>query len=279
MLATGDLDGDGHEDVATSNSFSSSGSILFGDGLGGLSAPQVYASDPFGLASDVGDLDGDEDLDWITSSYDGDWRVHLNDGAGTFTLFDEFVPTQAASCALIADVDEDADVDLVLIDEVADEIVLMQNSGVAAPVPPPAVPACGSAGTPLHVGKLDPAGLGLVLSFDASSCPDVADHHVLYGWGSQLPAVPGGLFALAGARCGIGTDSPFHWLASPDPASNPSRLLWLLVVARDHAVTEGSWGEDGAGNERAGPGTHGASNRCGVTDKDLANGCGSTDCP
>ena len=36
---------------------------------------------------------------------------------------------QAASCALLVDIDNDHDLDLALIDELADLVILMQNSG------------------------------------------------------------------------------------------------------------------------------------------------------
>jgi hypothetical protein len=274
-LVTGDLNGDGHEDVATSNSFSNSGSILLGNGAGSLAAPVVYANGALGLASDVGDLDGDGDLDWITSNYDGDWRVRLNDGNGAFTLFDEFIPAQAASCALIADLDNDADLDFALIDELEDEIVIVRNSGAASPAPPPGVPAGGGGSSSLRVAKSDPAGLNLVVSWDVG-CSGAADHHLLYGYRSQLPATLGGTYQLAGSRCGVGTGSPFQWLASPDPLADPSRLVWFVLVSRDAGTVEGSWGRNSAGNERSGPGAGGASGACGITAKNLTNTCGQT---
>lgn len=128
MLATGDLDGDGHDDVTSANGRSNNASVLRGDGRGGFAAPAVYAIDPFGLATDLGDLDGDGDLDWVTSSFSGDWRIFENLG-GTFRVGREVVPRSAASCALLFDADGDGDLDLALIDETADEIVLVQNGG------------------------------------------------------------------------------------------------------------------------------------------------------
>jgi hypothetical protein len=129
MLVLGDVSGDGNEDVAVINSLDNRGAILFGDGAGNLAAPQRYATDPFGLASDVGDMDGDGDLDWITSSFSGDWYLHRNTGAGVFSFDRTFPAPQASSCALMFDADNDADLDLALIDEVADVVIIMQNSG------------------------------------------------------------------------------------------------------------------------------------------------------
>jgi len=129
MLALGDLDSNGTEDVAVVNSSSNRGAILHGDGAGTLGLPQRYATDPFPLATDLGDMDGDGDLDWVTSSFSGDWFFFTNDGGGTFSFARSFTAPQAASCALMMDSDNDGDLDLALIDELADVVILMENTG------------------------------------------------------------------------------------------------------------------------------------------------------
>ncbi|HET7746092.1 MAG TPA: VCBS repeat-containing protein [Vicinamibacteria bacterium] len=128
MLATGDVDGDRHEDVAAVNGRSNNGAVLRGDGRGGFAVPQVFALDPFVLASDLGDLDGDGDLDWVTSSFSGDWRLFENVG-GAFRVGREIAPRQAASCALMFDADGDGDLDLALIDELSDDVIVLHNRG------------------------------------------------------------------------------------------------------------------------------------------------------
>ncbi|MBI4717817.1 MAG: VCBS repeat-containing protein [Planctomycetes bacterium] len=143
MLNTGDLNGDGAEDVAVVNSDTNNAAILLNNGSGGLNPPQIYATDPFPLASDVGDLDGDGDLDWITASYSGDWRIHTNDGQGSFSVLGEVPAPIAASCSLCLDFDRDGDLDLALIDEREDVVILMKNSGTTLPVP--ALSAVGTA--------------------------------------------------------------------------------------------------------------------------------------
>ncbi len=127
MLNIGDLDGDGHEDVAVVNSVSNQGSILLGKGNGTLDPPTHYPTDPFPLATDLGDIDGDGDLDWVTSSFSGDWFLFLNDGAGSFGLRKRFPAPLAASCALMLDINNDHVLDLALIDELADELRLVKT--------------------------------------------------------------------------------------------------------------------------------------------------------
>jgi hypothetical protein len=275
MLVLGDVNGDGTEDVATVNSTTNTGAILLGDGAGGLGPPQLYPTDPFSLATDLGDLDGDSDLDWITSSFSGDWWLYANDGAGSFALDQTFEATSASSCSLMLELDNDGDLDLVLIDEIADELILLRNSGFAAPALPADVPDGDAGTTPLTVAKLDAMGAALALTWDTATC-HAASYHLVYGSSSQLPASPGSDFVPAGGRCGIGTNQPFQWLESPSPSGDPTGLLWFVMLANDGATTEGSWGTDGAALERSGPGTNGASDRCGMTDKDVSTDCATT---
>lgn len=127
MLVLGDVNNDGHQDVSSANGFSNNGTILLGDGAGNLGAAQTHNTDPLTIATDLGDLDGDGDLDWITASFSGDWRLFLNDGSGSFTFDREIPATQAASCSLMVDVDNDGTLDLALVDEIADEVIVLHN--------------------------------------------------------------------------------------------------------------------------------------------------------
>ena len=130
-LAVGDLDGNGTEDVATANSSSNNGAILLGNGDGTLGPRTTYNTDPFPLAAEIGDLDGDGDLDWVTSSFSGDWWLFANHGNGTFSFTEELPAPVAASWALLVDIDNDRDLDLALIDELADVVIVMKNSGTS----------------------------------------------------------------------------------------------------------------------------------------------------
>ncbi len=129
MLVLGDVDADGNLDVSVANGTSNTGSILLGDGAGGLAAAQTHTVDPWPLATDLGDLDGDGDLDWMLASFGGDWTLLVNDGAGSFTFDREITALDAASCSLMMDTDNDGDLDLALIDELADEVILLRNTG------------------------------------------------------------------------------------------------------------------------------------------------------
>lgn len=136
QLNLADLDGDGSVDVACVNSFADEGTIFLNDGSGTLATKTVHDTDPFPLASDIGDLDGDGDLDWITSSYGGDWYLFENDGDGAFAFHESFESPIAASCSLPVDMDNDGDLDLVFVDELDDSMLILRNSGFNPPVVP-----------------------------------------------------------------------------------------------------------------------------------------------
>jgi hypothetical protein len=136
-----------------------------------------------------------------------------------------------------------------------------QTGTIDATPGPPAVPG-------MRVDKLLPYGSSLSLTWATATCGSTT-HSILYGDRTQLPLAPGGAFVLAGSVCGVGA-SPYTWNPTPTPVSGP--LLWWLIVALDGAGLEGSWGLDGAGAERVGPGAGSSSG--GVTNKDASNTCG-----
>ena len=94
------------------------------------STPPSPSSDFFPLSTDLGDIDGDGDLDWMISCFSGDFWLYLNDGTGTFAFYQEFDAPAAASCALFLDLDNDTDMDMALIDELADRLFLIENTAV-----------------------------------------------------------------------------------------------------------------------------------------------------
>jgi hypothetical protein len=143
---------------------------------------------------------------------------------------------------------------------------------------PPAVPD-GTGGTrPVTVATLAPDGSSLQVSFDAATCANGADHHILFGQRSGFPAAPSGTFTLLGSVCNIGNATPYTWSGTPR-ATDGSNLIWFVVVTSDTTGVEGSWGVSRSGQgveaERNGPGTNGASGTCAL-DKNVANGCGHT---
>ena len=132
MIAAGDLNGDGFADVVSVNSNSNKTAISFGEGNGNLGSPVHYAPDQhtFPLAVDLGDIDGDNDLDIVTSNYGSDtYTVFENDGNGSFVPAVTLAAPAASSCAILHDRDNDGDLDITGTDEEADVILLFGNTG------------------------------------------------------------------------------------------------------------------------------------------------------
>ncbi|MCC6321745.1 MAG: VCBS repeat-containing protein [Phycisphaerales bacterium] len=128
VVVVGDLNGDGSMDVSGANSFSANGSILLGNGDGTLQAVSTYPIGGHSVSSDLADLDGDGDLDWIVSSFGaGTWYCYLNNGSGGMTPLVDFEAPSNPSCAVPVDYDNDGDIDLLLTDEIADLVVVMEN--------------------------------------------------------------------------------------------------------------------------------------------------------
>ncbi len=149
-----------------------------------------------------------------------------------------------------------------------------QSGSISAVSGPPGVPDGTGGSRPVTVAALAPDGTTLQVSYDATSCANAADHHILFGQRSGLPAASGGTFTLLGGACGIDNVTPYNWTGVPQPTDG-ANLIWFLVVTTDANGVEGSWGVDGRGIERQGPGNNGASGICAVT-KSVANACGHT---
>ena len=216
QLTVGDVNGDGNVDVSTANAQNNNGSILLGNGDGTFQPPDLYqistmgsGGNGFPLATDLGDVDGDGDLDWITSSFSGDWILQLNDGDGNFTFEAELDAPIAASCSLIHDFDNDGDMDLGLVDEIDNVFILSSNDG-------------------LHVADGD---------FDADGNLDASDIDDL------VAAIAAGenraLFDLDGDGLVDGDDLT-QWLTLGGAANLPSQEPFLLGDANLDGTVDGT---------------------------------------
>jgi hypothetical protein len=138
MIVTGDVDGDGNVDVVSANSVGNNASVLRGDGSGNLLPAVNYPGGAnFPIAIDLGDLDGDSDLDLIISSFgnnapgSGKWRIYENDGSGNFINPRDYPASTAASCAVFHDRNNDGFLDITGIDEIDDLLILFGNNATA----------------------------------------------------------------------------------------------------------------------------------------------------
>jgi len=124
MVATADLNGDGHLDVAVTNAgFEGNGPSMmtfFGDGHGKLGHPTTYkmpGEQPAGIVA--GDLNGDTYPDLAVATYQaGSVAVFMNDGTGKFEKPIYYSVDGDPEQVTIADLRNDGREDLVVADGV-----------------------------------------------------------------------------------------------------------------------------------------------------------------
>ncbi len=118
--------------------------------------------------------------------------------------------------------------------------------------------ADGSFGTAMTGSRADLSGTIIDVTWDVATCSS-ADHHILYGELANVASA-----AVTGASCDLGTAGVASWTGVP------AGDLWFVVVGDDGAITEGSWGTNGAGAQR---GAGAASGQCGMTARDDSGVC------
>ncbi len=137
MLAAGDLNGDGFADVVSANSSANNLAVLLNNGNGDFEPP-VYLTESnavFPLAIDLGDLDGDIDLDIVATYYSSsNYIIFYNNGDGTFISGPVLEAGANASCAIIHDRDNDGDLDITGTDEGDDLVFLFESNPLSLSV-------------------------------------------------------------------------------------------------------------------------------------------------
>jgi hypothetical protein len=174
MIAAGDLDNDGDPDVAVAASSSNGVEALYSDGEGGFERTEFHPRGSFAIAIDMADLDGDGDLDVLSSNYgSGDFSLFENDG-GDLVFRQQLDAQIAGSCGTLHDRDGDGGLEITGIDEVADLAIFFSSEPFVANepgAPGDALaltvlenPSRGPAALRLHVPALGPVRLRV---FDA----------------------------------------------------------------------------------------------------------------
>ena len=140
VVKLADVDGDGDLDFlavndrsSTANSaYGSSVSVRFNNGAGVFSGTQNVETGDFSYGLDIGDLDGDGDLDFATANYAStDVRVRLNNGTGTFSAGVTIsLPGIYPQTVAMGDVDGDGDLDM-LTSGGSGTVSVLLNSGNA----------------------------------------------------------------------------------------------------------------------------------------------------
>ena len=130
-----DVDGDGDLDILVGNSAAQPNRLYLNDGPGtfveATGALPAFAESTRALR--LGDVDADGDLDLVVGNEAGNQvRLHLNNGAGTFTDATSQLPFDVTPTSSIAlgDVDADGDLDLLLAKDYGFQDRLFLNNGI-----------------------------------------------------------------------------------------------------------------------------------------------------
>mgnify|MGYP001023283662 CR=1 FL=1 len=115
-VALGDLDGDGDLDAFIANSSHGGADpadkVWLNDGQGVFSDSKQSLGSVYDLTVELGDLDGDGDLDVFTGIWWSGARVWLNDGKGKFVDSQVRLASYNSAGVVIADLDGDGDLDV-----------------------------------------------------------------------------------------------------------------------------------------------------------------------
>ncbi len=122
-----DLDGDGDFDLVTVASFGNRVQVLFND-AGGFPTRFGAVTGSFPLGVFVADLDGDGDQDVTSSNFSGGTvGVYRNPGNGLISLDATLGVRRSGSYTWAHDLDGDGDLDLSVVDELADSLFVFFN--------------------------------------------------------------------------------------------------------------------------------------------------------
>lgn len=133
-VALGDLTGDGHADLLVTVSDADRILLLRGNGTGRFSSFEEIHGGEKPVDLTLGDVDGDGDLDVAIANHETDYVTLLaNDGRGQLEPFPvsplsvDLAPHPHA--VLLADVDRDGDLDLLVDDRQGEAILVLSGDG------------------------------------------------------------------------------------------------------------------------------------------------------
>jgi len=175
-LATGDLDGDGWNDLFVIDLELNRMATMMNDGSGAFVSPANMTVGNEPVAAALGDLDGDGDLDAavIHRSF-SNLGILLNDGDGTFGTPAFYDATNKSWAIALGDLDGDGDLDVAVDEQDGNDgaILVLKNNGD------------GSFAAPVRYECTSPVGVAIA-DFDGDGDLDLATTGYQIGYCSVL---------------------------------------------------------------------------------------------
>jgi len=129
-IVSGDFNGDGHLDLATSNGFSSSVSIMIGEGNGSFGTASNIIVGTTAYSIGTVDFNNDGDLDLVTSNSFGDnVSILIGNGDGTFGTASNFDVGNNPLKVITGDFDGDGNMDLATANAGSDNVSILIGNG------------------------------------------------------------------------------------------------------------------------------------------------------
>ncbi len=128
-LAIGDVNGDGKPDLVVGDSFSSTVSVLLGNGNGTFQPRQTFAAAYIAFSLALGDVNGDGKPDIVVANENSTVSVLLGNGNGTFQAQQTFATGFESVAVAIADVNGDGKPDLVVANLVSSTVSVLLGNG------------------------------------------------------------------------------------------------------------------------------------------------------
>jgi hypothetical protein len=172
VAAIGDFNGDGKQDLATTNSLSNNLTILLGDGAGGFTAtassPAVAGRQLFVA---IGDFNGDGNQDLaITSVGSGNVSIRLGNGAGSFSNAPDVSLSNGTVAIVVGDFDGDGKQDLAISKLTTPSVFIRLGDGAGNFSSAPDVNVGASVGA-LAIGDFN---ANLIINVTANTAPGLA---------------------------------------------------------------------------------------------------------
>ncbi len=127
---SGDLDGDGDNDLAVANLSNDIVSVLLNDGDGKFAPKIDYPAGDVPQSVFIGDLDGDGDNDLAVANFSSDnVSILLNNGDGTFAPKIDYAAGDGPISVYSSDIDSDGDNDLAVANQLSNSVSVLLNKG------------------------------------------------------------------------------------------------------------------------------------------------------